>query len=84
MTTHPKGNRMIDQELLKIVVCPITRSRLRHEGDYLVSEVGGIRYPIKEGLPVLLPSAAILPPGTTADELRRTSQPSPAAIPPAA
>jgi uncharacterized protein YbaR (Trm112 family) len=62
---------MIDQSLLDIVVCPITRSRLRIEGEFLVSEVGGVKDPIKEGLPVLLPSAAILPAGMSAEDLKQ-------------
>ena len=62
---------MIDQSLLEILVCPITRSRLRIEGEFLVSEIGGVKYPIKESLPVLLPSAAILPAGVSADDLKQ-------------
>ena len=36
----------MDSKLLELVVCPITHSKLRVEGDELVSETGGIRYPI--------------------------------------
>jgi uncharacterized protein YbaR (Trm112 family) len=53
---------LIDAELLEILVCPLTRSRLHQEGDYLVSEVGGLKYPIHDGIPVLLISDAIVPP----------------------
>ena len=60
----------MDQALLEILVCPVTHSKLRREGDFLVSDAGGLRYPIKEGLPVLLPEAAELPPGATLEELR--------------
>jgi uncharacterized protein len=61
----------MDQGLLEILVCPVTRSKLRKEGDFLVSEVGGLKYPIKEGLPVLLPDAAVLPEGVkTMEEFR--------------
>jgi uncharacterized protein YbaR (Trm112 family) len=60
----------MNEQLLDLIVCPITHSRLRREGDYLISEVGGIKYPIKEGLPVLLPTAATLPPGVTLDSLK--------------
>ncbi len=60
----------MDEALLELVVCPITHSRLKLEGEELVSEVGGVRYPIKEGLPVLLPDAAVLPAGVTVEELR--------------
>ncbi len=53
----------IDPELLQILVCPLTRSPLRLEGDELVGEVGGLRYPIREGIPVLLADEATLPEG---------------------
>jgi uncharacterized protein YbaR (Trm112 family) len=53
----------MDPALLDMLVCPVTHSKLRLEGDHLVSEVGGLRYPIKDGLPVLLPDAAELPQG---------------------
>ncbi|MGC9260734.1 MAG: Trm112 family protein [Phycisphaerae bacterium] len=54
---------MLDPELLEILVCPLTRSRLRQEGDFLVGEVGGLRYPIRDGIPVLLIDQAQLPEG---------------------
>ncbi len=44
------------------VRCPRTGTKLRFEqtddGDSLVSE-GGFRYPIRDGLPVLLPEAGV-------------------------
>lgn len=61
----------MNEQLLDTVVCPITHSKLRREGEWLVSAVGGVKYPIKEGLPVLLPSAAVLPEGLTAEALRQ-------------
>ena len=53
----------VDSDLLAILVCPVTRSPLRLEGDELVGAVGGLRYPVREGIPVLLPDAATLPAG---------------------
>ena len=44
-------------------MCPLTRSRLRQEGDWLVAETGGLSYPVREGLPVMLVEEAKLPPG---------------------
>jgi uncharacterized protein YbaR (Trm112 family) len=65
----------IDAELLAILVCPLTRSRLRQEGDALVAEKpqgAGLRYPIKDGIPVLLVDEAHLPEGVASvDEFRR-------------
>lgn len=54
---------LIDDEFLEIVRCPVTRSRLMVVGDQLVSQVGGLRYPIRDGIPVLLPEEAELPEG---------------------
>ena len=63
---------MLDAELLEILVCPLTRSRLRLEGDFLVGEVGGLRYPIRDGIPVLLIDQAELPEGISSlEEFRR-------------
>ena len=53
----------IDPEILKIMRCPLTRSPLSQEGDELVGEVGGLRYPIRDGIPVLLIDEAALPEG---------------------
>ncbi len=62
----------IDPELLAILVCPLTRSRLRLEGEYLVGEVGGLRYPIRDGIPVLLVDEARLPEGIASlDEFKQ-------------
>ena len=61
-TPAPPSN-LIDPELLDILRCPLTRSRLRQEGESLVAEVGGLSYPVREGLPVMLVEEARLPAG---------------------
>jgi len=53
----------IDDELLSLLRCPITRSRLRQEGDFLIAEVGGLAYPVRDGIPVMLAEEARLPAG---------------------
>ena len=55
----------VDTELLHILRCPITRSRLKQEGDYLVAETGGLAYPVRNGIPVMLAEEARLPAGFT-------------------
>ncbi len=45
---------MIDAELLALLVCPLTRTPLRQEGEELVSDEAGLAYPIRDGVPVLL------------------------------
>ncbi len=47
---------MIDPDLLAILVCPLTRTPLRHdaERDELISDEAGLAYPIRDGVPVML------------------------------
>ncbi len=52
----------IDPELLDILRCPLTHSPLHLDGEFLVSEIGGLRYPIRDGIPVMLIEEAKLPP----------------------
>jgi len=56
----------IRPSVLALLRCPLTRSTLRQEGDTLVSdqpEGAGLRYPIRDGIPVLLMDQAELPDG---------------------
>jgi uncharacterized protein YbaR (Trm112 family) len=53
----------IDPDLLSILRCPVTRSALRQEGDFLIAEVGGLAYPVRDGIPVMLAEEARLPQG---------------------
>ncbi|MCE9592137.1 MAG: Trm112 family protein [Planctomycetes bacterium] len=63
---------IIEPGLLKILVCPLTRSPLRQEGEELVGTVGGLRYPIREGIPILLVDEAKLPQGVASlDEFKK-------------
>lgn len=63
MMTPMAENAALDPELLEILVCPLTRSKLRQEGEFLVAEVGGLRYPVRDGIPILLIEEAELPDG---------------------
>lgn len=56
----------LSPQVLAILRCPLTRSPLRLDGDWLVAEKpegAGLRYPIKDGIPVLLMDEAELPEG---------------------
>ena len=50
----------IDNKLLEIPVCPVTKSPLRYddENQELISDEAGLAYPIKDGIPVLLEDEA--------------------------
>lgn len=47
---------MIDEELLKILACPACKTEVKLEGDRIVCQNAacGLRYPIREGIPVML------------------------------
>ena len=47
---------MIDQELLQILACPSCKAVVRQEGERIVCTNAscGLRYPIREGIPVML------------------------------
>jgi hypothetical protein len=49
-----------DPRLLEILVCPLTKTTLvydRERGE-LISRAAGLAYPIRNGIPIMLPSEA--------------------------
>tara|TARA_B000000441_G_C21466191_1_gene190197 strand:+ start:132 stop:326 length:195 start_codon:yes stop_codon:yes gene_type:complete len=50
----------IDPKLLEILVCPLTKEPLRYDKDAceLISNRAGLAYPIKSGIPIMLPDEA--------------------------
>jgi uncharacterized protein YbaR (Trm112 family) len=61
----------LDPILLEILRCPLTHSKLQADGDFLVAEVGGLAYPVRDGIPVMLMEEAKLPAGVSSlDELK--------------
>jgi uncharacterized protein YbaR (Trm112 family) len=71
-STSTSSSNTIDLELLSILRCPLTRSPLRQEGDFLIAEVGGLAYPVRDGIPVMLVEEARLPSGVTSlDEFKQ-------------
>ena len=56
---------MIHPDLLAILRCPLSpsRTRLVLDGDRLVCERCGLKFPIKDGFPVLVVEEAELPAG---------------------
>lgn len=67
----PDTATTLDPDLLKLLRCPITKSKLRLEGLVLVAEVGGLKYPVRDGIPVMLPEEAELPAGVASlDEIK--------------
>lgn len=54
---------MIDQELLAILACPSCKAAVREEGGWIVcaNHECALRYPIRDGIPVMLVEEAKRP-----------------------
>ena len=54
------SERRVDPKLLEILVCPLTKGPLRYDADAqeLISEQAGLAYPIRDGIPIMLPDEA--------------------------
>ncbi len=52
--------RRADPRLLEILVCPVTKMRLEYdaENQELISRTAGLAYPIRDGIPIMLPDEA--------------------------
>ena len=50
----------IDPRLLEILVCPLTKGPLEYDRDdgELISRKAGLAYPIRGGIPIMLPEEA--------------------------
>ena len=50
----------VDPRLLEILVCPVTRSPLRYDREKaeLISSAARLAYPIRDGVPIMLPDEA--------------------------
>jgi uncharacterized protein YbaR (Trm112 family) len=50
----------IDPKLLEILVCPLTKTTLEYDAERqeLVSRAAKLAYPIRDGIPIMLPDEA--------------------------
>ena len=57
-TERPAGS--IDPKLLEILVCPLTKSTLEYDAEKqeLISRAAKLAYPIRDGIPIMLPEEA--------------------------
>ncbi|MBK3745766.1 Trm112 family protein [Paraburkholderia aspalathi] len=57
-TKQPAGE--IDISLLELLVCPLTKAPLRYdrENQELISQKAKLAYPVRDGIPIMLPSEA--------------------------
>jgi len=56
---EPTATR-IDPKLLEILVCPVTKTTLEYDAarQELISRAAKLAYPIRDGIPIMLPEEA--------------------------
>ena len=60
MSPSPPRSSEVDPRLLEVLVCPLTHPPLEYDRDAgeLISRAAGLAYPIRDGVPVMLPEEA--------------------------
>lgn len=55
-----KRETAIDRKLLELLVCPLTKGPLTYdqEKSELISQKARLAYPVRDGIPIMLPSEA--------------------------
>ncbi len=50
----------LDPAILELLVCPLTHGPLRYDeaADELISKEAGLAFPVRDGIPVMLPEEA--------------------------
>jgi uncharacterized protein len=58
--SEPSKHVPVDPRLLEILVCPLTKTMLIYdrERNELISRAAGLAYPIRDGIPIMLPDEA--------------------------
>ena len=57
---NAKETGTVDPKLLEILVCPLTKNELVYDAkaQELISRSAGLAYPIRDGIPIMLPDEA--------------------------
>jgi uncharacterized protein YbaR (Trm112 family) len=60
MTAPAEPRNTVDPKLLEILVCPLTKTPLDYDAarQELVSRAAKLAYPIRDGIPIMLPEEA--------------------------
>ncbi|WP_293810456.1 Trm112 family protein [uncultured Bosea sp.] len=60
MTGETDTTTRIDPKLLEILVCPLTKATLEYDAakQELISRPAKLAYPIRDGIPIMLPEEA--------------------------
>lgn len=49
----------LDKRLLEILACPVCKESVKEEGEFLICARCRKKYPVKEGIPVMLAEEAL-------------------------
>jgi uncharacterized protein len=57
---NPSAKTRIDPRLLEILVCPLSKTTLEYDAEKqeLISRAAKLAYPIRDGIPIMLPEEA--------------------------
>ncbi len=57
---NERTSHKADPKLLEILVCPLTKTALEYDAaaNELISRKAGLAYPIRDGIPIMLPDEA--------------------------
>ena len=60
MSEPTRTSAPVDPKLLELLVCPVTKGPLSYDRarNELVSEKAGLAFPIRDGVPIMLPEEA--------------------------
>ena len=60
MTASDRPANTVDPRLLEILVCPVTKGPLEYDAEKqeLISRGAKLAYPIRDGIPIMLPEEA--------------------------
>jgi len=60
MTALDRPANSVDARLLEILVCPVTKGPLEYDAEKqeLISRGAKLAYPIRDGIPIMLPEEA--------------------------
>lgn len=58
--SDPSNAHGVDRRLLEILVCPLTKTVLEYDAERqeLISRAARLAYPIRDGIPIMLPEEA--------------------------
>lgn len=59
-TPAPAETTRLDPKLLELLVCPLTKATLEYDAERqeLISRPAKLAYPIRDGIPIMLPEEA--------------------------